>query len=68
MLAVLWLALSWAMPRPARVPWTALVPGAGLFAVGFLAFTLAVVALLLAAIAAATWRIQHRRPRPEPTT
>jgi hypothetical protein len=29
---------------------------------------LAVAALLLAAIAAATWRIQHRRPRPEPTT
>jgi hypothetical protein len=29
---------------------------------------LAVAALLLAAIAAATWRIYHRRPRPEPTT
>jgi uncharacterized BrkB/YihY/UPF0761 family membrane protein len=41
-LAVLWLALSMAMPRPSGVPWTALVPGAGLFAVGFLAFTLAV--------------------------
>jgi uncharacterized BrkB/YihY/UPF0761 family membrane protein len=41
-LAVLWLALSMAMPRPPGVPWTALVPGAGLFAVGFLAFTLAV--------------------------
>jgi hypothetical protein len=27
LLAVLWLALSWALPRPA-VPWTALVPGA----------------------------------------
>jgi hypothetical protein len=27
---------------------------------------LAVAALLLAAIAAATWRIYHRRPRPEP--
>jgi hypothetical protein len=32
-----------------------------------LAVTLAVVALLLAVGAAATWRI-HRRPRPEPTT
>jgi hypothetical protein len=32
-----------------------------------LAVTLAVVALLLAAGAATTWRI-HRRPRPEPTT
>ena len=29
---------------------------------------LAVAALLLAAVAAATWRIYHRRPRPEPTT
>jgi len=29
---------------------------------------LAVAALLLAAIAATTWRIYHRRPRPEPTT
>jgi len=28
---------------------------------------LAVAALLLAAGAATTWRIQHRRPRPEPT-
>lgn len=27
-LAVLWLALSLAMPRPPAVPWTALVPGA----------------------------------------
>jgi membrane protein len=42
MLAVLWLALTAAMPRPKDVPWTALVPGALLFAVGFLAFTLAV--------------------------
>ena len=33
-----------------------------------LAFTLAVVALLLAGGAAATWRIHRRRPRPEPTT
>jgi uncharacterized BrkB/YihY/UPF0761 family membrane protein len=41
-LAVLWLALTWAMPRPSGVPWTALVPGACLFAVGFLTFTLAV--------------------------
>jgi uncharacterized BrkB/YihY/UPF0761 family membrane protein len=41
-LAVLWLALSWTMPRPSAVPWTALVPGALLFAVGFLGFTLAV--------------------------
>ena len=32
-----------------------------------LAVTLAVVALLLAVGAAATWRIHHRRPRPEPT-
>jgi hypothetical protein len=29
---------------------------------------LAVAALLLAAGAATTWRIQHRRPRPEPTS
>ena len=29
---------------------------------------LAVAALLLATIAAATWRIHNRRPRPEPTT
>jgi len=41
-LAVLWLALTWAMPRPPGVPWTALVPGACLFAVGFIAFNLAV--------------------------
>jgi uncharacterized BrkB/YihY/UPF0761 family membrane protein len=39
-LAALWLALSLAMPRPAGLPWTALVPGACLFAVGFLAFHL----------------------------
>jgi uncharacterized BrkB/YihY/UPF0761 family membrane protein len=41
-LAVLWLALTLAMPRPAGVPWTALAPGALLFAVGYLAFTLTV--------------------------
>jgi uncharacterized BrkB/YihY/UPF0761 family membrane protein len=41
-LAVLWLALSMAMPRPKGVAWTALVPGAGLFAIGFIAFNLAV--------------------------
>jgi hypothetical protein len=29
---------------------------------------LAVAALLLAVVAATTWRIYHRRPRPEPTT
>jgi len=29
---------------------------------------LAVAALLLGAVAATTWRIYHRRPRPEPTT
>jgi hypothetical protein len=33
-----------------------------------LVISLAVAALLLAAGAASTWRIQHRRPRPEPTT
>ncbi len=33
-----------------------------------LVITLAVAALLLAAGAATTWRIHHRRPRPEPTT
>jgi type II secretory pathway component PulK len=33
-----------------------------------LVITLVVVALLLAVGAATTWRIQHRRPRPEPTT
>jgi membrane protein len=41
-LAVLWLALTLAMPRPAGVPWNALVPGACLFAVGYLAFILTV--------------------------
>jgi uncharacterized BrkB/YihY/UPF0761 family membrane protein len=40
LLAVLWGALSWALPRPA-VPWTALIPGALLFAGGFLAYNLA---------------------------
>jgi hypothetical protein len=33
-----------------------------------LAITLGIVALLLALGAAAAWRVQHRRPRPEPTT
>jgi hypothetical protein len=33
-----------------------------------LAITLGIVALLLALGAAATWRIQHRRPGPEPTS
>jgi hypothetical protein len=32
-----------------------------------LAITLGLVALLLAVGAAATWRIHHRRPRPQPT-
>jgi len=41
LLAALWLALSLALPRPA-VRWTALVPGALLFAGGFQAFSLAV--------------------------
>jgi uncharacterized BrkB/YihY/UPF0761 family membrane protein len=41
-LAVLWLALSAAMPRPAGVPWTALMPGAVLFGAGFQGFTIAV--------------------------
>jgi len=40
--AALWLALSLAMPHPPAVPWTALVPGACLFAVGFQGYTLAV--------------------------
>jgi uncharacterized BrkB/YihY/UPF0761 family membrane protein len=40
-LAMLWLALSWALPHPA-VPWTALLPGALLFAGGFLAYHLTV--------------------------
>jgi hypothetical protein len=35
---------------------------------GGLVIGLAVAALLLAAGAATTWRIYHRRPRPEPTT
>ncbi|MFL6223892.1 MAG: YhjD/YihY/BrkB family envelope integrity protein, partial [Actinomycetes bacterium] len=42
LLAALWLALSTAMPRPPAVPWTALVPGACLFAAGFQGFNLAV--------------------------
>ena len=33
-LAVLWLALSLAMPRPSSVSWTALVPGSLLFGAG----------------------------------
>jgi uncharacterized BrkB/YihY/UPF0761 family membrane protein len=37
----LWLVLSLVLPRP-PVPWTALVPGALLFAGGFLGFNLAV--------------------------
>jgi uncharacterized BrkB/YihY/UPF0761 family membrane protein len=41
-LTALWLALSYALPRPAAVPWTALVPGAVLFAAGFQGFNLAV--------------------------
>ena len=41
-LAVLWQALTMALPRPREVPWTALVPGSLLFAAGFLAFSLAV--------------------------
>jgi hypothetical protein len=35
---------------------------------GGLIVTVAVAALLLALGGAATWRIRHRRPRPEPTT
>jgi uncharacterized BrkB/YihY/UPF0761 family membrane protein len=41
LLALLWFALSWVLPRPA-VPCTALLPGALLFAGGFLAYNLAV--------------------------
>jgi uncharacterized BrkB/YihY/UPF0761 family membrane protein len=41
LLAAVWFALSWALPRPA-VPWTALVPGALLFSFGLLAYNLAV--------------------------
>ena len=41
-LAVLWLALTMAMPRPIGVAWTAMVPGACLFAVGYMAFVLTV--------------------------
>ena len=41
-LAVLWLALSSALPHAMAVPWTALVPGALLFATGFQGFSLAV--------------------------
>jgi uncharacterized BrkB/YihY/UPF0761 family membrane protein len=41
LLAALWLALSLALPR-LPVPWTALVPGALLFAGGFQAFSLTV--------------------------
>ena len=42
LLAALWLALSWVLPRPS-LPWTALVPGALLFAGGFLGFNPAVL-------------------------
>jgi uncharacterized BrkB/YihY/UPF0761 family membrane protein len=41
LLAALWFALSWVLPHPA-VPWTALLPGALLFACGFLAYDLVV--------------------------
>jgi uncharacterized BrkB/YihY/UPF0761 family membrane protein len=41
-LAVLWLGLTMAMPRPRDVSWTAMVPGACLFAVGYMAFSLTV--------------------------
>ena len=41
LLAALWFALSWALPHPV-VPWTALLPGALLFAAGFQAYHLAV--------------------------
>jgi hypothetical protein len=40
--ALLWLALSAAMPRPAGVSWTALVPGSLLFGAGFQGFSVAV--------------------------
>jgi uncharacterized BrkB/YihY/UPF0761 family membrane protein len=40
-LALLWLALSLALPRAAGVPWIALVPGSLLFAAGFQGFSLA---------------------------
>jgi uncharacterized BrkB/YihY/UPF0761 family membrane protein len=38
----LWEGLSLAMPRPRGVPWTSLLPGACLFAVGVLGFHLSV--------------------------
>lgn len=41
LLAALWLVLSWVLPH-ASLPWTALVPGALLFAGGFLGFNLSV--------------------------
>lgn len=41
-LAVLWLAISLAMPRQPTAPWTSLVPGACLFAAGFQGFGIAV--------------------------
>jgi uncharacterized BrkB/YihY/UPF0761 family membrane protein len=41
-LAVLWLALSLAMPRPSSVSWTALVPASLLFGAGFEAFSVTV--------------------------
>jgi uncharacterized BrkB/YihY/UPF0761 family membrane protein len=41
-MGVLWFALSRALPHPAAVPWTAMVPGALLFACGSQAFQLAV--------------------------
>ena len=41
-LAVLWLAISMAMPHQPTAPWTSLVPGAFLFAAGFQGFGIAV--------------------------
>jgi uncharacterized BrkB/YihY/UPF0761 family membrane protein len=41
-LAVLWLGMSMAMPRPPAARWTSLVPGACLFAAGFQGFSIAV--------------------------
>jgi hypothetical protein len=57
---------SWVDFHPTPVPAPTTAPDNSRRLV--LAITLGLVALLLALGAAATWRIQHRRPGPEPTT
>jgi hypothetical protein len=54
-------APSLALPRAARVPWTALAPGSLLFAAGFQGFRLAVAA---AELNACLWERRHAQFTP----